>query len=44
MTNECKDFIEKCLKKDPMERLGTRGGLEEILSHEWFADIDLKKL
>ncbi len=30
MTEECKDFIQKCLKKDPKERLGATGGLEEI--------------
>ena len=44
MTNECKDFIEKCLKKNPTERLGTVGGLEEILAHPWIQSIDLEAL
>lgn len=35
MTAECKDFIEKCLKKDPAERLGTKGDISEILAHPW---------
>jgi len=44
MTTECKDFIEKCLKKTPEERLGTKGDIQEILSHPWFSDIDVEKL
>ena len=35
-----KDFINKCLKKDPMERLGSEGGLKEILNHPWFGEFD----
>ena len=27
MSKECKDFIYKCLKKDPAERLGAKNGL-----------------
>ncbi len=44
MTEECKDFIRKCLKKDPEERLGAKGGLEEITSHPWFSDININDL
>ena len=40
MSKECKDFIGKCLNKNPKERLGTKGGVEEILSDPWYADID----
>jgi len=39
MTKECKEFISLCLDKDPKKRLGLNG-LEEIISHPWFADID----
>ena len=34
MSEECKDFINGCLKKKPDERLGTKGGLDEILAHD----------
>lgn len=44
MTSECKDFIEKCLKKNPAERLGTKNDIQEILAHPWFADIDIDAL
>jgi len=44
MTEECKDFIMKCLKKDPKERLGSTGGLEEIISHPWFSEINIDDL
>ena len=44
MSDECKDFITKCLKKDSKDRIGTTKGLEEILSHPWFASIDRNAL
>lgn len=40
MSEECKDFISKCLSKNPKERLGTNGGIKDILSHPWYASID----
>lgn len=36
MSDECKDLITKLLEKDPANRLGTNGGIEEILAHPWF--------
>ena len=42
MSEECKDFINGCLKKKPDERLGTKGGLDEILAHPWFKDLDVQ--
>lgn len=42
MTEECKDFINQCLKKKPNERIGHKGGLDEILKHPWFKEIDPK--
>jgi serine/threonine protein kinase len=44
MSENCKDFIKGCLMKDPKERLGTNGGLEEIISHPWFAGINVDDL
>jgi len=40
MTTECKDFINQCLSKNPKTRLGSNGGIEQILGHPWFADIN----
>lgn len=39
MSEECKDFIGKCLNKKQKERLGSVGGLDEILAHPWFEGI-----
>ena len=44
MSDECKDFIIKCLDKDPMKRLGNNGGVKEIMAHPWLTDIDATKL
>jgi len=44
MTEDCKDFITKLLTKDPTQRLGFHGGCDEVLSHPWFSDIDVKKV
>ena len=44
MTADCKDFIEKCLKKHPDERLGSNGDINEILAHPWFSDVDMTAL
>ena len=35
MSEECKDFISKCLEKKQEDRLGTKGGVKEIISHPW---------
>lgn len=40
MSEDCKDFINQCLKKKPNERIGSKNGLDEILAHPWFSDID----
>lgn len=44
MSDECKDFINGCLKKKPSERIGATSGLDEILSHPWFADMNVEQL
>lgn len=38
------DIISKLLKKDRKERLGYAGGIQEIMAHPFFADMDIKKL
>ena len=44
MSAECKDFIERCLKKNPTERLGSKNDIQEILDHPWFSDVDINAL
>lgn len=44
MSEECKDLINKLLDKNPKTRLGTVGGLEEIMNHAWFATLDKEAL
>lgn len=38
------DLVNQLLIKDPLKRLGSFGGVEEIKSHEFFQDVDWKKL
>ena len=40
ISDDCKDFIEKLLEKNPQERLGARGGVDEILNHPWLKKLD----
>ena len=44
MSEECKDFISKLLNKNEATRLGTRGGIEEILAHPWLNSIDANRI
>lgn len=44
MSENCKNFITRLLEKNPANRLGSRGGLEEVLSHPWFAELDHEKI
>jgi serum/glucocorticoid-regulated kinase 2 len=44
MSDECKDFISKLLEKDPTNRMGTKEGIQEILSHPWLQDINVEQL
>lgn len=43
MSDDCKDFIGRCLRKDPKERLGAKG-TAEVLGHPWFSGLDQQKL
>lgn len=41
----CSDIIHGLLTRNPNQRLGSLAGAEDdILNHEWFADIDFDKL
>ena len=44
MSEEVKDLITKLLEKDPKDRLGTNGEVEEIIKHPWFAEINFDDL
>ena len=44
MSEECKDFISKLLEKEPMNRLGSKEGIEEILRHPFFSDLNIEDL
>jgi len=44
MSEECKDFITKLLEKDPINRLGSKGGIEEVLAHPFLSTINFESL
>jgi len=44
MSDDAKDLITKLLIKNPKDRLGSEGDVEEVLKHPWFSDIDFEKL
>ena len=44
ISDTCKQLIERLLDKDQRTRFGATNDSLEILSHPWFADIDLTKL
>lgn len=41
---EIKDLLVRLLSKEPRTRLGSKGGLSEILLHPWFRGISLSGL
>ncbi|CAK72296.1 unnamed protein product (macronuclear) [Paramecium tetraurelia] len=44
ISNQLKDLIISLLEKDAKERLGSKEGVIEILSHPWFNDVDFEKI
>jgi serum/glucocorticoid-regulated kinase 2 len=41
---DARDFLLRLLDKDPDTRLGSNGGLAEVLAHPWLASIDHESL
>lgn len=39
-----RDIITKLLKKNPCDRLGFKGDADEVVSHPWFAEINISEL
>ena len=39
-----KDLLLGLLTKDPNRRLGFKKGIDEIISHEWFRNLNFKEL
>ena len=44
LSPEATDLLKKLLEKDQQKRLGKVGGVQEILSHPWFASVDQEKM
>merc|ERR1711966_24653 len=43
-SDELVDLITKLTAKDAAKCLGTNGSAQEVISHPWFAEIDIAKL
>jgi serine/threonine protein kinase len=43
-SDEFVDIVEKLLSKNPVTRLGSQNDVHEILSHPWFADLNIEDL
>ena len=44
ISKEGKDLIFQLLVKEPENRMGSNGDIDELLKHPWFSDIDIDKL
>lgn len=44
ISNTGKDIITKLLNKCPLKRLGANNDVDEVLSHPWFAQININEL
>lgn len=42
VSDEAKDFITRCLNKDRTQRLGCKNDVQDILTHPWFAGVDIE--
>ena len=40
VSGELKDLLRKLLQRDPSQRLGTKGGAEEVKNHPFFKTTD----
>lgn len=43
-SDEFVDIVEKLLSKNAVNRLGTVNDVHEVLSHPWFADLNIDDL
>ncbi|CAD8097544.1 unnamed protein product [Paramecium primaurelia] len=43
LSPEVKDLIRLLMIKDPSKRLGSKNGVDDILAHPWFQDVDIAK-
>ena len=41
---ECNDLIVQLIATSQHQRIGAKNGVEEILNHEWFNDIDIGRV
>ena len=39
ITPDCYDLLKRLLQRNPHDRIGAIGGIEEIKQHPWFKDI-----
>ena len=44
MSDDCKDFISKCLAKKESDRLGSKTDVDEVMNHPWLYQIDANDL
>jgi len=44
ISEKCKNLLLRLLNKNPNERMGNIGGIDEILSHSWFNDANIDKV
>ena len=42
MSDDLKDLITKLLDRNPVTRLGSRGGINEVIAHPFFQGIDFQ--
>lgn len=40
VSKEGKDFISKMLIRNPGNRLGSKNDVDDVLSHQWFSDLN----
>lgn len=39
VSQDCRDFISKCLVKEPSQRLGSKAKISEVLNHQWIRNV-----
>lgn len=44
LSNECRDFISKCLDKNPETRLGSSADFKDLLQHPWLKGISIRQV